>query len=356
MGVAVSALLLAHSVPNSVLGPIAGTFADRIDQRTLMIATDLGRAAVFIVVAATLPPFAALVVLMTLAAVLETGFRPAGRSAVPAIVQDSDLMTANAWLVTALNVGFATGPLIGGFLVASAGVSGALYVNAGTFVFSAVLLMRLPPLRAEETEDEERLPFFATVREGLAFARRDRVVRAVAIGLLLGVAAGALDNVALVFMATRVLDAGPAGFGALETAFGIGMLAASLWLVRKTKFTAAGLFAIGWVGTAIGTLGVGLAPVFAVAIAAHTIGGVGNGVFLVGSDTLIQQNVPKRMMGRALGIVGSAPFIGSLIAYGAGGVLVDTVGPRATFVIAGLATVVVAVVTAVMLRNVKPEG
>ena len=351
---AVSALLLAHSVPNSLLGPIAGTFADRIDQRTLMIATDLGRAGVFILIAATLPSFAILVVLMTIAAVLETGFRPAGRSAVPALVEQSDLMSANAWLVTALNAGFATGPIIGGFLVATVGVPGALYANAGTFLVSALLLTRVPRLRAEDTEDEERMPFFATVREGLAFARKDRIVRAVVIGLFLGVAAAALDNVALVFMATRVLDAGPTGFGALETAFGIGMIAASLWLVRKTRFAAAGLFAVGWLGTAIGTLGVGFAPALGIALAAHMIGGIGNGIVLVGGDTLIQQNVPKQMLGRALGIAGSAPFLGSLIAYTAGGVLVDTVGARATFIIAGVTTAIVAVVVAVMLKGVKP--
>ena len=353
MGVAVSALLLAHSIPNSLLGPIAGTFADRIDQRTLMIATDLGRAAVFIVIAATLPPFPVLVGMMAIVAILETGFRPAGRSAIPALVGHSDLMTANAWLVTALNAGFAVGPLIGGLLVDGLGVPGALYVNAGTFIVSALLLMQLPRLRAEET-DGEQLPFFATVREGLAYARRDPIMRVLVIGLILGVAAGGLDNVALVFMATRVLDAGATGFGALETAFGIGMLAASLWLIRKTRFSAAALFAVGWVGTSIGTFGVGVAPVFAVAVGAHMIGGIGNGVGLVGGDTLLQQNVPKPMLGRAIGIAGSAPFLGSLIAYTGGGVLVDTVGPRATFIVAGIATAFVAALVAVMLKRAKP--
>lgn len=352
VGVAVSALLLAHAIPNSLLGPIAGTFADRIDQRTLMIATDLGRAAVFVTIAATLPPFAVIVALMGVAAVLETGFRPAGRSAIPGLVERSDLMTANAWLVSALNGGFATGPLIGGLLVAAVGVPGALYLNAGTFIASALLLMRLPRLRADDT-DEERPPFFATLREGLVFARKDRVMRTLFIGMLIGVAAAGLDNVALVFMATRVLDSGPMGFGLLESAFGIGMIAASLWLVRQKGYSAAGLFVIGWFGTAVGNFGVGLSPVLAVAVTAQLIGGAGNGVVLVGGDTLVQEHVPAAMRGRAIGIMGSAPFLGSLIAYAVGGVLVDSFGARGTFIVSGIASSIVAVVIAVMLRHAK---
>ena len=350
VGVAVSALLLAHAVPNSLLGPIAGTFADRVDQRRLLIGADIGRAVLFIVIAATLPPFGVLVALMAMVAILETGFRPAGRSAIPSLVERDHLMTANAWLVSALNAGFAVGPLIGGLLVAGIGVPGALYVNAGTFLVSAALLAKLPPLRPDEVEGD-RPSFFATVREGLTFARRDTMMRALVMGLVLGVAAAALDNVALVFMATRVFDSGPTGFGMLDSAFGVGMIVASLFLVRKQPLSAAALFVLGWFGTALGALGVGVAPVISFAVAAQFAGGIGNGVVLVGGDTLIQQNVPKAMRGRALGITGSAPFIGSLLAYGVGGFLVDGFGARATFLVSGTTSAIVAVVIAVMLRN-----
>jgi len=342
VGVAVSALLLVNAVPNGLLGPVAGAFADRVDQRTLMIATDVGRSAVFILIAATTPSFVVLLVLMGFVAILEAIFRPAGRSAIPALVGRDDLMTANAWLVSALNAGFAVGPLLGGVLVAAIGVSGALYVNAGSFLLSAALLVGLPHLRSDDVE-EDRLGFLATIREGLAFARKDRMMRAILLGLLLGVTAAALDNVALVFMATRVFDAGPAGFGLLDAAFGIGMITASLVLVRKQPLSAAALFALGWVGTAVGNFGVGLAPAIYLAVVAQFVGGGGNGMCIVGSDTLIQRTVPKPMLGRAAGIAGSAPFLGMLVAYAVGGILVDTVGARATYFISGTATAVVAV-------------
>ena len=350
-----SALLLAHALPNSLLGPMAGAIADRVEQRVLMIGSDLGRAAIFLVMAATLPPFWVLLALMVLVAMLEIVFRPAGRSAIPALVQREHLMTANAWLGSALNAGAALGPLIGGFLVAGLGVSGALYVNAGSFLLSAALLVGLPRLKAEEPEGEQ-LGIFAATREGLTFVRKDPLMRAVIVGLVLGVAAGGLDNVALVFMAQRVFDAGPAGFGLMESAFGIGMIAASLLLVRKQMMTAVGLFALGWFGTAVGNFGVGLAPVFAIAVVAQLIGGAGNGICIVGGDTLIQENVPKHMMGRAFGVTGSAPFIGMLIAYGSGGFLVDGFGARTTFLISGTVTLVVSIGVALMLKRARPRS
>lgn len=351
VGVAVSALLLAHAVPNSLLGPIAGTIADRVDQRVLMVGADVGRALVFVVIAATLPPFPVLVALMVVVAVLETGFRPAGRSTIPTLVGQDQLMTANAWMVSALNAGAALGPLIGGVLVAAIGFSGALYANAASFLLSAAFLVGLPRIRSDEDEAGERLGFFATTREGLAFATRDRMMRALIVGMILGVAAAGLDNVALVFMATRVFEAGPTGFGALESAFGIGMIVASLLLVRRQPFTSTVLFALGWFGTALGNFGVGIAPVISLALVAQFAGGAGNGLCLVGGDTLIQERVPKHMLGRALGVTGSAPFIGMLIAYGSGGFLVDAFGARQTFLISGTASAIVAVVVALMLRR-----
>jgi MFS family permease len=356
VGVAVSALLLAQAIPNSLLGPVVGTIVDRVDHRTLMIGADAGRIVIFVIMAATLPPLVVLLVLFVMAGILEALFRPAGRSAIPVLVDSHELMTANSWFGVGMTTGAAIGPLIGGLLVHHVGVSGALYVNAGTFLLSIAFLLRVPALPPEADEGGERLGFLATTREGLAFARNDVLMRAVVIGLVLGVAAGGLDNVALVFMATRVFDAGATGYGVLSAAFGIGMIAATMYLVRYNRpGTAAALFIIGWFGTALGNFGVGIAPVIGLAVTAQLVGGWANGISVVASDTLIQQNVPRSMMGRAFGVAGSAPYIGMLIAYGIGGFLVDGVGARGTFIVSGVATLLIAFYVWALLNRAQPK-
>ena len=290
-GTAVAALLLAQALPH-LLGPVAGTVADRVDQRTLMIVCDLGRALLFGAAAWFLPSMGWLLVVMAAASTLDTLFAPAGRSAVPALVEDADLVNANAWLGTALNLQVALGPLIGGALVAVIHVRGALAVDAGSFLLSALLLLGVPKLLPSiRRADRER--FMPEMRAGLAYARSHPVARAVVVTLFLGVAFAGIDNVALVFLAREELGAGPAGFGAVASAFGVGMLVASVMLSRRTSsITPRALFIGGWAMTGLGTLFTAVAPAVWFAVAAQAVSGAGNGADNVASDTLLQRIGP----------------------------------------------------------------
>ncbi|HET9671227.1 MAG TPA: MFS transporter, partial [Actinomycetota bacterium] len=195
-GAAVGTLLLVWFVPK-LLGPLAGAIVDRVEQRTVMVACDLGQAAVFGTIAWLAPSFPVLLVLVAAAGCFETLFAPAGRSAVPALVRPEQLLRANAWMGTTLNLQVALGPVIGGVLVATLGVRGALAANALSFVISAIALVGLPPLRPQG--EPERRGFLAVGVDGIRYVWRTPLLRSVAIALFVGVAFAGLDNVALVF-------------------------------------------------------------------------------------------------------------------------------------------------------------
>jgi MFS family permease len=346
-GTAVGALLLAQALPH-LLGPMAGVIADRTDQRRLMIACNVGNGVVFGIAAWFLPTLPGLLVLVATSSLLDTIFGPAGRSAIPALVDEGDLLSANAWLGTALNMQVAIGPLLGGLLVATLGTRGALAADAASFLLSAALLLRvqrLPPDRSRS----ERSSFLADTREGLAYVRRRPVARAVVITLFLGVAFAGIDNVALVFLSRDVLGAGALGFGVVAAAFGMGMLAASIALSGGRSRSPRTLFIGGWLLTAAGTLLTGLAPAVWLAAIAQAIGGAGNGADNVASDTLIQRSVPREMLGRVFGVTSTAAFVGGGIAYAAGGPLLDATSPRFVFLVAGVGVLAVVVLARVML-------
>ena len=294
-GTAVGALLLAQALPH-LAGPMAGVIADRTDQRRLMIACNVGNTVVFAVAAWLLPGLLGLMLLVATSSILDTIFGPAGRSAIPALVDEDDLLSANAWLGTALNMQVAIGPLLGGLLVATLGIRGALAADAASFLLSAALLLRVSPLPPDRSR-AERTSFLADTRAGLAYVRRQAVARAVVITLFLGVAFAGIDNVALVFLSREVLGAGALGFGVVAAAFGVGMLVASIALSGGRSRSPRTLFIGGWILTAAGTLLTGLAPVLWFAVAAQAIGGLGNGADNVASDTLIQRSVPGRCSG-----------------------------------------------------------
>jgi MFS family permease len=333
-GVAVAVFLLAETIPR-LLGPLAGAVADRVDQRWLMLACDFGRAALYSAIAATLPPFPVLLVLVATASSLDTLFAPAGRSSVPALVARDDLMQANAWLGTAMNLQLAVGPAAGGLLTDLIGVRGTLAANALTFLISAAFLARLPGL-PPSPEGEASQGLLRHARAGLAYARTHAIARAVVLSTFLVVSFAALDNVALVFLARNTLDAGAAGFGVLASAFGVGMLIFSLLLTSpRVRLAPAFVFLLGAFLSGSGTLLTGLAPTLALAVVVQALAGTGNAATVVGSDTLIQQTVPKPMLGRVFGLSGTAAFAGGGVAYAVGGILLDLTSARTVFLVAG---------------------
>ena len=332
-GLAVGLLLLAMAVPR-LLGPVAGAIADRLDQRRLMMATDLGQIGVIGALALFLPPFPVLIALITVSTALSTLFFPAGRSAVPELVAGDELGPANSLVGTGINVGLAVGPAAAGFLFAWVGAQVALAIDVATFVVSFVMLSRLPPLRPDA--DHEPARFLVDVREGLAVVGSNPVARAATVGLLLLVAFLALDNVATVFLARDVLDAGPEGFGLLGTAWGVGMIVGSLFMIRTSRRVRPGtLFLVGGFISGTAVLAAASSATITFAIAAFGAGGIGNGISNVATDTLVQEYVPKRVRGRVFGVVYAGALTGDSLASFFGGPLLDATSPRTALAVAG---------------------
>ena len=147
------------------------------------------------------------------------------------------------------------GPAAGGLLAGLAGAPAAFAVNAASFGISALLLTRLGPLpppsghrAAPEPGSENwalllrrarrarraRVPrrLLADTAEGLRYAARAPLVRALAAGTFVFVAFASMDNVALVFLVERALHGNGIEYGTLTAVFGAGMVAASLALAR----------------------------------------------------------------------------------------------------------------------------
>ena len=358
-GTAVGILLLARSLP-MVLGPLTGAVADRVDQRKLMVLCDIGQAALVGSIALFLPPFPVLVALVAVSSVFSTLFLPAGRSAVPALVDPEDLTPANALLGSSFNLSFAAAPALGGILVAVAGFRAALLIDVATFLISAFFLLKIAPLPPAPVSDENISSgiqkFLGEVREGLSYISRHRVVRAVALGMFLSVAFAAMDNVALVFLTRDTLGSGEAGFGLALSAWGVGMVVTPLLLLRRgsrvsTRFVL--LVGLGLMGT--GQMLTGLAPSLTLAMIMMALGGAGNGLENVATDTLIQKNVDRPMLGRVFGTVYGAIFLGESLAYALGGPLLDLTTPRAVLIVAGSGVLVTLILVSLLLGRSEDQ-
>jgi MFS family permease len=352
-GTAVGALLLAQSLPH-LAAPVAGTIVDRVDRRRLMIACDLCQAVLFAVIGWWLPSFPVLLALIVVTSLLDTTFGPAGQSALPGLVPAADLLEANAWTSTSLNLQVALGPILGGALVTAFGIRWALTANAASFLGSAAILATLPALPISRTSRTRGL--WGASREGLSAAWGHPVVRAVLFALFFGVTFAAIGNVALVFLVRDTLGAGSLGFGVASGAFGAGMIVGSLAIsLRARRAGPVRLILLSWLLSGLGPLATGLAPNLSAGIAAQTVGGIGNGVDLVAGATIVQRAIPQELLGRVFGLVGMAAFAGSSAAFVLGGLLLEFTSPRSTFVIAGVGVLTVWGVVVAMLWRYRDD-
>jgi MFS family permease len=352
---AVGLALLANTAPR-LLGPLAGALADRVERRRLMTACQLAQGLVMAVLAALPAALPTLLALSAVAGLLATVFGPAARSATPRLVDQQDLGRANAMLGTALNLQVILGPALGGLLVAHGGPRTAFAVDAVSFAVSAVLLSRLPRLRADRRG--QRSPgLLADTLTGLAYIARTPGPRALVLGLLLLVSFAAVDNVALVFLVRDTLGGDARDYGAVQAAYGLGMLAASVTVTRAfARRSPLALLAAGIAATGAGTLLTGLAPAAGMAAAWQALAGSGNAVENIANDTAVQQLVPRHLLGRVFGATGTAAQAGSAVAYAAGGPLLAATSPRAVFAIAAAGVFSTLLVLLPLLRRAPGQA
>lgn len=349
-GVAVGALALALSLPR-LFGLLTGAIADRVELRRAMVLCDLGQAACFAVLA-TLPPFGPLLGFAALTMLLQTAYGPARTAALPALVDDDELLAANAVLGIAFNLYIVLGPLLGAGIFALAGASWVMWLDVASFLGSALLTTRLPRLEPSGGgEGEEREPILASVRSGIRYTLGDPLIRTMVLSLLFILAFVAVDDVALVFLVRETLDGGPASFGIVQAAFGIGMLASSVGILARLHVAPPRVYLVGLVLTAIGTLLTGLAPLIIVVALFQALAGSGGGVVNSAGDTVLQRFVPRHLLGRVFGLEIAGVAVGSGFAALLGGVLVDVTSPRTAFLIAGAGALLVTALAAPVLRR-----
>jgi MFS family permease len=333
---AVGGLLVARLVP-TLASPLVGVLADRLDRRAILVTSDLARAILILaaVFARDLFVLYGLVFLMGLA---RTFFNPTIRAAFPSVVGEGDLTRANALVNGTFSVSYAAGPALGGLLVSVTGVNAAFVLDAATYVISAAFLSRIPLPRPKADDDAG---FLEELRAGLSYLAGSRVPLAIVVGAFLTILTVNATVPAEVFLAKRTFGAGDAGYGLLVSVWGGGMLLGSALIgVLGDRIRLIPVYFLGIFVGALALAGTGLAPTFILALGVLAVAGISNGIDNVTTDTILQKRVNEAFLGRVFAVRFLTYSVGEALAYPTGGLIVDAVGPRSTYLLAGLATAV----------------
>src|SRR5215212_1263154 len=348
---AVGGALVARLLP-TLASPLAGVLADRFDRRVILVASDLARAALVlgIVFARDLVVLYGLVFLM---GVVRTLFNPTVRAAFPSVVGGGDLTRANALISGTFSASTMVGPALGGLLVASLGVNAAFYLDAATYLLSAAFLSSIPLARPRREETEG---FGREVKAGIGYLAGAPVPLAIVVGAFLTILTINITIPAEVFLAKETFSAGDTGYGLLVSVWGGGMvLGSALMAALGDRALLVPLYFLSIFAGALALAGTGLAPTFALALSALMVEGIATGIDNVATDTILQKQVPDAFLGRVFAVRFLSYSAGEVLAYPLGGLIVDAIGPRSTYLFAGIATAAAGVVVLIFL-TVAPNG
>ncbi len=331
---AVGGALVARLLP-TIASPLAGVIADRVDRRVLLVASDLARAVLVLGLVFT-RDLATIYVLVFLMGLARTIFNPTVRAAFPSVVGGGDLTRANALIGGTFSASIMVGPALGGVLVASIGVDAAFLADAVTYLISAILLSTVPLPRPHRESEEG---FVRELRFGFDYLLGARVPLAIVVGAFLTILTINATVPAEVFLAKETFGAGDAGYGLLVSLWGGGMvLGSAMMAVLGDRINLVLLYFLSIFVGAFALVGTGLAPAFVLALGALTVEGAATGIDNVATDTILQKRVPEAFLGRVFSIRFLGYSAGEALAYPLGGLLVDAVGPRSAYLLAGIAT------------------
>ena len=171
--------LVLQVLPQTFIGPTAGMVNDRVRRKHVMMAADLGRMLVVLVM--LLAQFRSMIWLVCPLLLTETTmaafFEPARSSVIPNTTPPEDLVLANTLSTTTWSVNVVLGAMLGGLIAAVLGRNAVFVLNVFSFLASALLIggMRFeerhaksaPPLRLRDLLD------YSPMVEGVSYVRRD---------------------------------------------------------------------------------------------------------------------------------------------------------------------------------------
>ena len=305
----------ATTLPIFLFALPAGTLADLVDRRHLLI----GVMSVLALAAAVLATLALLGgvtpwLLIGFTLVFGTGaafVAPAWQSIVPLLVPRGQLQSAVALNSMGINISRAIGPALAGLVIAAFGIAWPFLANAVSFlaVIAALLWWRPPPRRASPLPAER---FWSGLRVGLRHTRASQALRATLARAVAFFVFASAYWALLPLIARQELAGGPALYGALLGAVGLGAVGGALLLPRlRQRFGADAVVVAGTGGTALVLVVFALVKLPEAAVAASLLAGASWIAVLSSLNVSAQLSLPDWVRARGLSVFITV-FFGSM--------------------------------------------
>lgn len=329
----------------------SGLFIDRIDRRTLMMACDVARVLLYLLIPVgwqiTGPSIGIVYVVTAVCAYLSTIFFITHTAAIPHLVSDDQLMQANSKIQATVGLSYVLGPMLAGFFASRLGTGTAIGVLIVLYGMSLVLMLFVRMYERAHGPGSElggRRSALDELLGGIRFILGHKVLFWVA--LLLGLFAFMSEaTIDLVIFRLKELGQSEQTIGVIFGIASIGAIAAAITAPRLRRTWGFGRCFLGSLivqGVSIGLVGM-VEHAWSIGVLAFTFS-LGLMMRNINSMSFRQEVTPSHLLGRV-----SAAFWSILLSLGPIGAVVATTlaeltSATGTLMVMGILGVAVAVI------------
>jgi MFS family permease len=324
-------------LPRAVFGLLAGAVADRVSRKSLLVATDLARALIVLVLAVVAGlPAGAVYLLAVLHSTATVFFAPTRYAVLPDILPQKHLLTANTLDETTQSALDPVAFVIGGALVAGVGARLGFAVDSVTFLLSAALVALTTARGAAQWHGPDAGRLTAGLADGLKVLWRLPALRANTMLMLFAATIASAEMPLSYMLVMTHWRTGPFGLGILEAGLAVGFVVGALSCESVVRRAGKGpTILIGLIGTGVTMAAVAVLP-FWLAVAVNGVSGAFNILFYVPTLTLHQELAPPASRARVLASRGALMAVALFVSYALATGLTTIMSPMLVMGVMGL--------------------
>ncbi|MEA5529792.1 MFS transporter [Dolichospermum sp. UHCC 0684] len=352
----VSALMMAFTIPAVLFGSVAGVFVDRWSKKVVLVASNIWRGILVLLIPSLLwlthdwqpvgvLPVGFLIILGVtfLVSTLTQFFAPAEQSAIPLIVKEQDLLSANSLYTTTMMASVIVGFAVGEPVLALAdglwmqlGGSGGLgkeILVGGSYAIAGLILFLLQTNEKPHPPETEFPHVFSDLRDGLRYLQENHRIRNALLQLIILFSVFAALTVLAVRMAEIIPNMKASQFGFLLASAGVGVaLGATILGQFGQRFSYKQLSFWGCLGMAASLIGLSLFTTQLLPVLLFiALVGVFGALVGIPMQTAIQTETPPDMRGKVFGLQNNVINIALSLPLALAGVAETFIGLKAVF-------------------------
>jgi DHA3 family macrolide efflux protein-like MFS transporter len=360
---AMAILTMFEVLPVVIFAGFVGVYVDRWNRKRIMIASDIIRAVVILIIPLTvyfpsfIPTIYWVYLLTFIHATANAWFFPARGASIPNLVEGDELVAANSLSQMTFQVVQLIVPPVGGILVALLAPNYflAFAITSTTFLFSAFALREIETNLRPKGVKVENESLRVQIIQGARYVLGNAVLSFLFVfAMMLAVSSGILNALLMPYFEGK-LNLGATQIGFILSAGAASGAAAAVYLSRKKNIDKP-LYLIAFAGLLAGVAVFALVLAFdfiTVLLSWAMIGSV-DVILNIPLTVLMQKLVEDKYRGRVFALLNVAFTAIQVIGMGIGGVWAESVGSTSPpFIGAAVALVVVSILGFIAVARLR---